>query len=163
MERKRSHRKSSAHWIADTEGRIKSRKLLRCRGPEADVTVQAPEGSESDIDNSISYVNEAFFQANGPDPVDSDKETDAGVYSTDDASEDSEEGDEDIVRDKETFVVVVGFLKDIQGMARIHQEKMLQHISSHHKRLPNFPSNLYYMDKFLRPYYLTPLKHLFCL
>ena len=82
---------------------------------------------------------------------------------SDDCDSKPEVEDRDIVRDAETFAIVGNFLKDVQGMSRKHQDKVLQHINLHHKRLPNFPSNIYFFDKYIEPYYLEPVKHLFCL
>ena len=63
----------------------------------------------------------------------------------------------------ETFDILVNFLRDSQGMTRDHQDKMLRHIKSRHDKHPDFPSNLYYMDKMLEPHYMKTTPHLYCL
>ena len=109
-----------------------------------------------------------YHDLNGIDEQDNEgglsaDEQSIGDCPTDDSSSDIEAEDRDIVRDAETFAIVVNFLKEVHGMSRKHQDKVLQHINLHHKRLPNFPSNIYFFDKYIEPYYLKPIKHLFCL
>ncbi|GAV09889.1 hypothetical protein RvY_19356-2 [Ramazzottius varieornatus] len=65
--------------------------------------------------------------------------------------------------DNSTFESVVHFLKDVQGMTREHQDRMLRHIKAKHNSKSDFPSNLYFFDKMLEPHYMATMKHYYCL